>query len=160
NVLLISAIVQGALLIGWRLTQLPKSQALEFLLVTQLHPPHILLAEGLVCICRFICVIGVGLPILIALWAFGLIDAFELATLFFLPLAWGLATGLGLAAWAYEPVEVRTWGERLVILGILGYLVVGILVGENLPRWLNLLPPRTADAATRMLLAGHEFNPF
>src|SRR5207249_159790 len=38
NVLLIAGIVEGALLIGWRLTQLPKSQALEFLLVSPLRP--------------------------------------------------------------------------------------------------------------------------
>ena len=32
---LVAGIVEGALLVGWRLTQLPRSQALEFLLVTR-----------------------------------------------------------------------------------------------------------------------------
>src|SRR5262245_54293000 len=36
--LLIAGIVEGAWLLGWRLAQLPKSQALEFLLVTPLRP--------------------------------------------------------------------------------------------------------------------------
>src|SRR5262245_13208526 len=53
NTLLIAGIVEGALLIGWRLTQLPKSQALEFLLVTQLEPSRFLLAEALVAVWRF-----------------------------------------------------------------------------------------------------------
>src|SRR6266581_4858954 len=48
NVLLIAGIIEGALLIGWRLTQLPKSQALEFLLVSALRPSGVLLAEAAV----------------------------------------------------------------------------------------------------------------
>src|SRR5262249_36228197 len=50
--LLVAGIVEGALLIGWRLTQLPKSQALEFLLVTPLRPRRLFLAEGLVGLLR------------------------------------------------------------------------------------------------------------
>ncbi len=37
-VLLVAGIVEGALVVGWRLTQLPKSQALELLLVSPLPP--------------------------------------------------------------------------------------------------------------------------
>src|SRR5437868_95645 len=48
NVLLTAGIVEGALLVGWRLTQLPKSQALEFLLVSPLRPAGVLLGEAFV----------------------------------------------------------------------------------------------------------------
>src|SRR6266705_3161783 len=43
--LLGAGIVEGAVLIGWRMTQLPKSQALEFLLVSPLQPGRFFLAE-------------------------------------------------------------------------------------------------------------------
>src|SRR5688572_24836961 len=48
QIALVAGILEGALLIGWRLTQLPKSQALEFLLVSALRPSRVLLAEALV----------------------------------------------------------------------------------------------------------------
>src|SRR5260370_32841505 len=44
HVLLVAGIVEGAMLIGWRLTQLPKSQALEFLLGSPLLPRRVFLA--------------------------------------------------------------------------------------------------------------------
>jgi hypothetical protein len=160
NALLIAGIVEGALLIGWRLAQLPKSQALEFLLVTQLQPSRILLAEALVAIWRFVLVTASGGPFLVFLWWMGAIDGYDAAALFALPLVWGLATGLGLAAWAYEPLEVRVWGERLMLAGVLVYLVVGVLVGENLPRWLNVFPRLFSQALLGALLAFHEYNPF
>src|SRR5437879_2267701 len=52
HVLLAAGIVEGALLVGWRLTQLPKSQALEFLLVSPLRPRRLLVAEALVGLTR------------------------------------------------------------------------------------------------------------
>src|SRR6266487_2139909 len=51
-VVLVAGIIEGALLIGWRLTQLPKSQALEFLLVSAVRPPAVLVAEALVGLTR------------------------------------------------------------------------------------------------------------
>src|SRR6516165_9155655 len=48
HLLLVAGIVEGAVLVGWRLTQLPKSQALEFLLASPLRPRRVLLAEALV----------------------------------------------------------------------------------------------------------------
>src|SRR5881398_2785151 len=47
EVLLVAGIVEGAVLLGWRLTQLPKSQALEFLLTSAVHPRRVFLAESL-----------------------------------------------------------------------------------------------------------------
>src|SRR5579871_4069907 len=46
HLILVAGIVEGALLVGWRLTQLPRSQALEFLLVSPLRPPWLFLAEA------------------------------------------------------------------------------------------------------------------
>jgi hypothetical protein len=160
NSLLIAGIVEGALLIGWRLTQLPKSQALEFLLVTQMQPSRFLLAEAVVAMWRFLLVTATGVPFVAFLWITGALSGFDALTLLALPLAWGLATGLGLAAWAYEPLEVRVWGERLMLAGVLVYLVVGVMVGENLPRWLQLFPKQLSDWMLGTLLAFHEYNPF
>src|SRR5271169_3325739 len=67
HVVLIAGIVEGALLLGWRLTQLPKSQSLEFLLVSPLRPWQLLLAELLVGLCRLALVTLSGLPLLVVL---------------------------------------------------------------------------------------------
>src|ERR1700688_367276 len=71
NTLLVAGIVEGALLVGWRLTQLPKSQALEFLLVSPLRPGQVLLAEALVGLTRLAWVTLAGLPLLILLLSQG-----------------------------------------------------------------------------------------
>jgi hypothetical protein len=63
HVLLVAGIVQGAALVGWRLTQLPKSQALEFLLVSPLRPRRLLLAEALVGLAQLGLVTLSGLPV-------------------------------------------------------------------------------------------------
>src|SRR5262245_16938253 len=46
--LLVAGIVEGAVLVGWRLTQVPKSQALEFLLVSPVQPRRVFLLEAAV----------------------------------------------------------------------------------------------------------------
>src|SRR4051794_4015871 len=48
SLVLVAGIMEGATLVGWRLTQLPKSRALEFLLVSPLRPGRCLLGEALV----------------------------------------------------------------------------------------------------------------
>src|SRR5688572_30166085 len=67
NVLLIAGIVEGAHLMGCRLTQLPKSQALEFLLVSRSRPGRVLLAEAMVGLARLALVTLSGLPLLLLL---------------------------------------------------------------------------------------------
>src|SRR5205823_6180504 len=62
HTLLVAGIVEGAVLIGWRLTQLPKSQALEFLLVSPLRPRNLFLAEALVGLAKLTLVTLAGLP--------------------------------------------------------------------------------------------------
>ncbi len=141
NVLLVAGIVEGALLLGWRLTQLPKSQALEFLLVSPLRPGLVFLAEALVGLSRLALVTLAGLPLLVFLYGEGGLFAEDIAVLLALPFIWGSVTGLGLTAWAYEPPFLRRWGERLVIVGVIVYLLVGVLAGENLPTWLAVFPP-------------------
>ena len=44
--LLILGLVEGAALVGWRLTQMPKSQALEFLLTSPVQPRRLFAAEA------------------------------------------------------------------------------------------------------------------
>src|SRR6478672_6293547 len=48
HLLLVAGIVEGAVLVGWRWTQLPRSQALEFLLVSPLRPRWLFVAEAMV----------------------------------------------------------------------------------------------------------------
>src|SRR5688572_32915106 len=60
--LLGAGIVEGAVLLGWRLTQLPKSQALEFVLTSPVQPRRLFLAESLVGVGRFLLVQLAGFP--------------------------------------------------------------------------------------------------
>ena len=46
HLLLIAGIIEGAALVGWRLAQMPKSQALEFLLVSPLRPHWLFVHEA------------------------------------------------------------------------------------------------------------------
>jgi len=160
NVLLVAGIVEGALLIGWRLTQLPKSQALEFLLVSPLRPSLVFFGEAMVGLARLALVTLSGLPLLIFLIYQGGLFPGDLPTLLLMPFVWGAVTGLGLTAWAYELLWVRRWGERLAIAGVIFYLLVGVLAGENLPKWLGLLPPTVSRWFLDTFRAFHDYNPF
>jgi hypothetical protein len=160
NLLLVAGIVEGALLIGWRLTQLPKSQALEFVLVSQLRPPSVLLAEALVGLSRLALITFAGLPLLMLLVLREVILLADLPVLVLMPLAWGAVTGLGLTAWAYEPWIVRRWGERVIAGLVVLYLVVGILAAENLKDWLRILPLDVGRNLLVLFAGFHQFNPF
>src|SRR6187399_2095325 len=70
-----AGIVEGAVLLGWRLTQLPKSQALEFLLTSPLRPGTVFLAESLVGLARLTFVTLSGLPLLVLMVEAGLLAA-------------------------------------------------------------------------------------
>ncbi len=157
---LIAGIVEGALLVGWRLTQLPKSQALEFLLVSPVRPRRLLLGEGLVGLCLLGLVTLSGLPVLLLLVATGYLDPLDPLPLLVMPFTWGSITGLGLTVWAYEPLRVRRWGERAVLGLILLYLVVGVLAGENLKHWVDFLPVEAGAVVVRGFTVLHTHNPF
>ncbi|HJZ57625.1 MAG TPA: hypothetical protein VKE74_21840 [Gemmataceae bacterium] len=160
HLVLILGIIEGAALVGWRLTQLPKSQALEFLLVSPVQPRRVFLAEALVGISRFALVCLAGLPVLLGLVLSGAAEPADLWPLALMPFAWGVVAGLALTTWAYEPVSVRRVGELLGLLGVLVYLVVGILAGENLRLWLQKLPPAWAERLYGAVMAAHHGNPF
>jgi hypothetical protein len=159
-VLLIAGIVEGATLLGWRLTQLPKTQALEFLLVTPLRPRRVFFAEACVGLARLALVTLAGLPVLALLTLAGCLNPIDLLPLLVMPFTWGTVTGLGLAAWAYEPRTVRRWAERGVMLLVLVYLVIGMLAGEHLKDWLGGLPMSLQRWCLNSFEAVHRYNPF
>jgi hypothetical protein len=160
QLVLILGILEGGALVGWRLTQIPKSQALEFLLVSPIQPRQVFVAEALASMGRFVLVSLAGMPVLLMLMLVGVIVPLDLWVLGFMPFAWGVVAGLGLTVWAYEPASVRRVGQMIGLFGVLVYLVIGILAGENLRMWLNRLPPDMADWFYRAIMTLHHGNPF
>lgn len=160
HLLLCAGIVEGALLVGWRLTQMPKSQALEFLLVSPLRPPWLLLHEALTGTAWLALITLSGLPILLYFVVAGTIFPWDILPLLLLPFSWGLLTGLGLTSFAYEPRVVRSWAEAGTLLLVLFYLIVGILAGENLRHWLDVLPEDLKLGFLRGFFSFHTYNPF
>ena len=160
HLLLVAGVVEGAVLVGWRLTQLPRSQALEFLLVSPLRPHQLFRAEAAVGLALLALVTLSGLPVLLLLAGSGALDPLDVAPLTLMPFTWGAVTGLGLTVWAYEPKLVRRCGELVVMALMLVYLVVGVLAGENLRSWLGVLPPDWQTAFLRGFVGLHTHNPF
>lgn len=160
QILLVAGIVEGAVMIGWRLTQIPKSQSLEFLLVSPVQPKNIVFCEVSVGIARLALVTLAGLPLLVLLQVVGKISALDVAVLCVTPFTWGAVTGLGLTAWAYESRTVRRFGEWLCLAGIVVYLLVGVLAGENLRLWLDWLPPSIRWWSLELFGWAHTYNPF
>jgi hypothetical protein len=160
HLLLIAAIVEGALLIGWRLTQLPRSQAMEFLLVSPLRPHRLFLAEAAVGLALLGLVTLSGLPLLLLLAAGGTLDPLDIVVLLLMPFTWGSITGLGLTVWAYEPRTIRRCCEVVTVALMLVYLVVGVLAGEKLVFWLDVLPLDWKVGCLRAFVGLHTHNPF
>jgi hypothetical protein len=157
---LMLGMIEGAALIGWRLAQLPKSQALEFLIVTPLRPRRIFLAEAAVGIARFLLVQMTTLPVFSLAVLFGQLDESDLIPLAVMPVMWGITTGLLLTAWVYEPLPVRHVGELVGLIGVLVYLVVGLLAGEHLKSWLEALPGWLGQLVFDGVMLAHTGNPF
>lgn len=160
EVLLIAGIVEGAVLLGWRLTQLPKSQALEFLLVSPVQPKRVFHGETAVGLARLALITLAGLPVLVLLAIAGRITPDDLPVLLLMPLTWGAVTGLGLTAWAYESRAVRRWGEMVSLVGVVVYLLVGVLAGENLRVWVTGLPNSVRWWTMELFAWMHTDNPF
>ena len=160
HLLLVAGIVEGALLLGWRLTQLPKSQALEFLLVTPLRPGQFFFGEALVGLVQCAFVTLSGLPILVLAVLEGLLRFADLLPLLIIPLTWGAVTGFGLSMWAYESACLRRLGEKVAVALVLVYLLVGILAGENLRAWLGVHPDEWASLLLHAFARFHTDNPF
>ncbi|MBA4191031.1 MAG: hypothetical protein C0467_23850 [Planctomycetaceae bacterium] len=160
QVALVLGIVEGASLVGWRLAQLPKSQALEFLLVSPIRPPRVFLAEALVGIGRFALVSLSGLPVLLVMVLQGVIIPADLWPLGLMPFEWGVVAALGLTVWAYEPLSIRRVGEVIAMIGVLFYLIVGILAGEKLQMWITGLPPAIGEWVYVVIMRMFQENPF
>jgi hypothetical protein len=158
--LVIAGMVEGALLLGWRLTQLPKSQALEFLLVSPLQPHCVFLAEAFVGLTRLALVTLSGLPVLMLFILHGRLEWLDLGPLLLMPWTWGALVGLGLTTWAYEHRVVRRWAERGLLAGVLIYLTVGILAGEHLKEWIRGLPDEIGLLVLNSVEAFYRYNPF
>ncbi len=155
GLLLLTGIVEGALVLGWRLSQLPRSRALEFLLASPVRPYQTLLAEALVGLARLALVTFSGLPVLALLSALGRLDPLDLAPLILMPFTWGALAGMALTVWAYESPGVRRWGERVGLVLVVFYLIVGVLAGEHLRTWLAWL---SKDVEYLFLLGWTEFH--
>ena len=160
QILLVLGFVEGAAMIGWRLTQMPKSQALEFLLISPIQPKRVYLAEWLVGVGRFTLVQLAGLPVVTMLIFADIVETPDLLVLALMPFIWGVVAGLGLTAWVYEPVGVRRIGEMLGLLGVLFYLVIGVVAGENLRLWLNRMPESLGRFLFDSVMFLHTMNPF
>ena len=160
HLLLVTGILEGAALVGWRLTQLPKSQALEFLLVSPVRPAQTVLCECLVGICRLALVGASGAPVLLLLALAGFFQQFDVAVFILLPFIWGVVTGLGLTVWAYESSWTRWWWGRGLLAIVIIYLGIGLLAGEHLKSWVDRLPAGAAWAFMNGFEAFHRYNPF
>jgi hypothetical protein len=157
---LVAGIVEGALLLGWRLTQLPKTQALEFLLVSPLRPERLFIAEATVGLCRLGLVTLSGLPPLLYLVLEGRLLVVDVVALLIMPFTWGAITGLGLVTWSFENIWIRRWGERFLLLLVLAYLIVGVLAAENLQAWLAGMPEDWDRFLLLCLRTSHLYSPF
>ena len=160
HVLLTIGICEGAILLGWRLTQFPKNLGLEFLLVSPEPAWRLFLAESLAGMLRFGLVTLSGLPVLILLMQTGHLHSTDVFVLLALPYLSGILVGLGLTWWIFEPANYRRIGERCVLLCVLLYLAVGVLAGEQLRTWLELLPAPMALLIFNGFEAIHRYNAF
>ncbi len=159
-ILVALGMVEGAALVGWRLSQMPKSQALEFLLISPIQPRRLFLGEFLVGVCRFALVQLTALPIFLGLQLFGFLEFRDFGPLFLLPFVWGLALSALLTAWVYESTTLRRIGELVAMLGVLVYLIVGVLAAEKILEWLALLPSGLGQFLAEGVRFGHDWNPF
>lgn len=129
----------GGSLTGWRATQLPKTRASEFYLVTPVSDWEIVGGEVLSGMFRTLFVVGAAAPIVALLWGGGWLDASQAAALVCVPCVVGWAVGLGIAVVAYEPLWIRRIFEGLALAGILAYLIAFGLGGRYVVPRLNSL---------------------
>jgi hypothetical protein len=160
QILLVLGLVEGAAMIGWRLTQLPKSQAMEFFLASPIQPKRLFVSELLVGVGRFALVCLSGLPVFVPLVIRDILTTADVFVLLVMPFAWGTFAGVAITSWVYEPILIRKLGELFALFGVLVYLVVGVLAGENLRMWLEQLPDTLGRSIFYTVLYLHTMNPF
>jgi hypothetical protein len=154
------AIIEGAFFLGWRLTQLPKSEAMEFMLVSPVQSHQFFFAEASVSFTRYVFIQLASLPIWIVVIQYGVLTTMDLPGLILIPLLWGAIIGFGLVVWAYETRTIRLIGQIVSLMAILIYLIVGVLAGERLGIWLNELPGEWSARIASTLMLMQQFNPF
>lgn len=158
--LLTLGIVEGAMMLGWRLTQVPKSQSLEFLLTSPVQPRRVFIAEASVGVIRLALLSLCGLPLFALMAAVGVVEPIDLPVLVGLPFLWSLVAGFGVTVWAYESLRIRRYFEIIGIVGVLCYLAVGVLAGDKLLLWLQQLPRDLARLLLDLLAITYRYNPF
>jgi hypothetical protein len=124
------------------------------------QPKNVFHGEAAVGLARLALITLAGLPVLVVLALAGRIAADDIPALIIMPLTWGAITGLGLTTWAYESRGVRRWGEMVSLAGVVFYLLVGVLAGENLRLWLMWLPESARWWVLELFAWGHTYNPF
>ena len=160
DAIVLLGIVEGALVVGWRLVQWPKSRALEPLLLANLSSAGVMAGEQAVGMTFLALLQAVSLPLLAILHSFHHLPAYSLWLFPMQGLLWGAITGFGLAWWAYEPKNVRWWGERILGLVLCVYFVVGGLAGEHTIPLLRSMPGHWGNWIVDSMLAVHSSNPF
>jgi hypothetical protein len=158
--LLVAGIVEGALVVGWRLTQLPKSRALEPLLLSPAPAWQTLLGEQLVGLVQLLWISLAGVPVLAFLVGRGYLPWEYAAAVWSLGFGWGVFTGVALAWWAYEPDAVRRWGERVILGGVAAFLLFFGIFSEHSRLWLARLPGDLGWHVERWLHWSNRNNPF
>jgi hypothetical protein len=133
-------IVEGSLVIGWRLVQWPKSQSLEPLLLANLSSRAVMAGEQAVGLAQLATLAASGIPLLVYAATCGWIDPVCVLLLPMQTFLWGSVVGFGLVVWAYESALVRRWGERITAVTMLVYFLLGGLVGEHTLGLLRTVP--------------------
>lgn len=160
DALLLLGIVEGALLIGWRLAQWPKSRSLEPLLLANLSPARVMVGEQAVGLAMLALVSASSLPLLTFLAARQILP---MHAVWFLPLqgfAWGSVVGFGLTWWTYESERFRWWGEKVLGTALTVYLLVGGLAGEHTLATLRSLPGGIGHVFVEGIWMIHRNHPF
>ncbi|MBY0588187.1 hypothetical protein K2X85_13485 [bacterium] len=137
---LLLGIVEGALVIGWRLVQWPKSQSLEPLLLANISSRAVMAGEQAVGLAQMALIALSGVPLLCLLAGLGWMDPVGVLLLPVQGFLWGSAVGFGLVAWAYEVASVRLWAERILGTMLATYFVIGGLAGEHTLGLLRSIP--------------------
>jgi hypothetical protein len=158
--IILLGIVEGALVVGWRLVQWPKSRALEPLLLANLSSASVMAGEQVVGLTMLASLQIVSLPLLTILHSYGHLPFYSLWLFPLQGLLWGALTGFGLVWWAYEPKIVSWWGERVIGLVLLMYFIIGGLAGEHTIPFLRQLPGGWGNTIVDSMLAFHSSNPF
>lgn len=158
--MVVAGVFEGAILVGWRLTQMPKSRALEFILASPLRPTLVFATEATIGILFLALVTLSGLPLWLWLILDGYLQWHHLPLVMLMPFVWGTFLGLNLSAWAYEPERFREWMERFMLLLVLVYLVLGVMAGEHLGTWFNGLPKSISTFILTLFYGFHQYNPF